>query len=189
LFIAGPGIKAQRVDQPVSTLDLLPTLCDLAGLDMGAIARWTDGESLVPLMHGTGGRGPVPMEYAAEGTVAPMVALIDGPWKYIACGADPETLYNLDSDPGERINLAADPGFAPVLERFRAMARARWTLADFDAEVRTSQARRWVVYGALRAGRYEDWDFQPHRDAGQRYMRNHMDLNILEESQRFPRGE
>jgi len=69
------------------------------------------------------------------------------------------------------------------------MAMARWTLADFDAEVRASQARRWVVYGALRAGRYEDWDFQPHRDAGQRYMRNHMDLNILEESQRFPRGE
>ncbi|WP_323019935.1 choline-sulfatase [Pararhodobacter sp.] len=189
LFIAGPGIKAQRVDQAVSTLDLLPTLCDLAGLEMGRILPWTDGESLLPLMHGTGGRGPVPMEYAAEGTVAPMVALIDGPWKYIACAADPETLYNLDSDPDERVNLAGDPAFAPVLDRFRVMTKARWNLKDFDAEVRASQARRWVVYEALRAGRYEDWDFQPHRDAGQRYMRNHMDLNILEDSQRFPRGE
>ncbi|MET0171532.1 MAG: hypothetical protein ABW206_03950, partial [Agrobacterium vaccinii] len=25
--------------------------------------------------------------------------------------------------------------------------------------------------------------------ASERYMRNHMDLNVLEENQRFPRGE
>ena len=189
LMIAGPGVRAGGVDQPVSTLDILPTLCDLAGLDAAAIAPWTDGESLVPLIHGTGGRGPVPMEYAAEGTIAPMVALVDGPWKYIACEADPDLLFNLDDDPGERRNLASDPAFAPVLERLRAMARARWNLKQFDAEVRASQARRWVVYGALRAGRYTDWDFQPYRNAGERYMRNHMDLNVLEENQRFPRGE
>jgi len=189
LFLSGPGIAPQRVDQPVSTLDLLPTLCDLAGLDMAGVAPWTDGESLLPLLHGTGRRGPVPMEYAAEGTVAPMVALVDGPWKYIACEADPEILYNLDSDPGERVNLAPDPGFAATLERLRAMAKARWNLKAFDGEVRASQGRRWLVYAALRSGRYTDWDFQPHRDAGQRYMRNHMDLNILEDSQRFPRGE
>ncbi len=189
LFIAGPGIGAGRVDQPVSTLDILPTLCDLAGIDLSGIAPWTDGESLLPLMRGTGGRGPVPMEYAAEGTVSPMVALVDGPWKYIACAADPELLFNLDSDPGERVNLAGDPAFAPLVERLRSMAKARWTLKDFDTEVRASQARRWVVYEALRAGKYTDWDHQPHRNAGERYMRNHMDLNVLEDAQRFPRGE
>ncbi|MCA2010758.1 choline-sulfatase [Cereibacter sphaeroides] len=188
-WFAGPGIRPQRIDQPASTLDMLPTLCDLAGCDMSRIAPWTDGESLVPLMNGTGGRGPVPMEYAAEGTITPMVGLVDGPWKYIACKADPEILYNLDDDPSERVNLATDPAFAPVLERFRNMAKARWDLDAYDAEVRASQARRWVVYDALRAGKYTDWDFQPYRDAAQRYMRNHMDLNILEESQRFPRGE
>jgi len=189
LAIAVPGQGGARVDTPVSTLDILPTLCDLAGIDMAQIAPWTDGESLLPLMNGTGGRGPVPMEYAAESTVAPIVGLVDGPWKYIACAVDPEQLYNLDSDPGERHNLAGNQSFAPVLERMRAMARARWDLRAFDAEVRESQARRWVVYEALRQGRYTGWDYAPQRDAGERYMRNHMDLNILEESQRFPRGE
>jgi choline-sulfatase len=189
LSFALPGSKGGRIDQPASTLDILPTLADLAGIDMAQIMPWTDGESLLPLMHGTGGRGPVPMEYAAEGTIAPMVALVDGPWKYIACEADPELLFNLDSDPGERANLATDAGCAPVLDRLRAMARARWDLAAYDAQVRESQARRWVIYDALREGRYTAWDFQPHRDASERYMRNHMDLNILEESQRFPRGE
>jgi len=156
---------------------------------MADVAPWTDGESLLPLMHGTGGRGPVPMEYAAEGTITPMVALVDGPWKYIACAADPEQLFNLDSDPKERTNLATDPAFAPVLERFQAMARARWDLNAFDAEVRQSQARRWVIYEALRQGTFQPWDFQPYRPASERYMRNHMDLNTLEEAQRFPRGE
>jgi choline-sulfatase len=70
-----------------------------------------------------------------------------------------------------------------------AQVRAKWDMAGYDAEVRQSQARRWVVYEALRNGNYYPWDFQPLQKASERYMRNHMDLNILEESQRFPRGE
>lgn len=189
MMISVPGMAAGRVDHPVSMIDVLPTLADIAGIPMAEITPWTDGESLLPLLHGTGGRGPVPMEYAAEGTIAPMVGLVDGPWKYIASAPDPEQLFNLESDPRERHNLASDQGFTPVLERMRGMARARWDLAAFDAEVRQSQARRWVVYDALRKGRFEAWDYEPHRPASERYMRNHMDLNILEDSQRFPRGE
>ena len=60
-----------------------------------------------------------------------------------------------------------------------------WWLFD----VRMSQARRHVVYAALRNGAYFPWDFQPLQQASERYMRNHMDLNVLEESKRFPRGE
>ncbi|GAB4268234.1 MAG: choline-sulfatase [Pararhodobacter sp.] len=189
LAFAIPGKRGGRIDQPVSTLDIVPTLADLAGIDSATVAPWCDGESLLPLMHGTGGRGPVPMEYAAEGSIAPMVALVDGPWKYIACAADPEILYNLDTDPGETENLAGNAACAPILERMRGMVRARWDLAAFDAEVRESQARRWVIYEALREGAYTAWDFQPRRDASERFMRNHMDLNILEEAQRCPRGE
>ena len=69
------------------------------------------------------------------------------------------------------------------------MADARWNLDQFDAEVRESQARRWVVYEALRHGGYYPWDYQPLQRASERYMRNHMDLNVVEENQRFPRGE
>ena len=71
----------------------------------------------------------------------------------------------------------------------QAKAEARWDLAAFDAAVRESQARRWVVYEALRKGGYYPWDYQPLQKASERYMRNHMDLNVLEESKRFPRGE
>ena len=56
---------------------------------------------------------------------------------------------------------------------------------------RSAKARRaaCVVYEALRKGGYYPWDYQPLQKASERYMRNHMDLNVVEENQRFPRGE
>ena len=189
LMIAAPGLAAGRVDAPVSTLDVTPTLADLAGIDLGEVLPWTDGESLVGLANGTGGRGPVPMEYAAEGSVTPMVGLRDGRFKLVLCAADEPLLFDLEADPHELKNLAADPRHAAVLDAMAATAKARWDLSRFDAGVRDSQARRHVVYEALRNGAYYPWDHQPLQRASERYMRNHMDLNVLEEAQRFPRGE
>ena len=188
LMIAAPGLTPARIDTPVSTLDVTPTLAALAGISLEEVLPWTDGTSLIPVARGDG-RAPVAMEYAAEGSITPLVCLRDGPWKYQACAADPELLFNLDHDPNERTNIATDPAAAAVLARFRSLAQARWNLPRFDEDVRQSQARRWVVYEALRNGAYFPWDYQPLRAASERYMRNHMDLNILEESKRFPRGE
>jgi len=189
LMIAAPGMTAGAISDPVSTIDLCPTLCDLAGVSMAEVMPWTDGESLVPLARGTARISPVMMEYAAEASISPLIALRQGRWKYTNCALDPEQLFDLDADPQERANLAEDPAHAHTLEKFRVMAAAQWNLEQFDADVRESQARRWVVYEALRNGAYFPWDFQPLRDASNRYMRNHMDLNVVEENQRFPRGE
>ena len=86
-------------------------------------------------------------------------------------------------------NVAGDPGHAVPLAHLRVLAMQQWDLDAYDAEVRQSQARRWIVYEALRNGAYYPWDHQPLQLASERYMRNHMDLNVLEENQRFPRGE
>lgn len=188
LMISAPGLPAGLVTDPVSTIDLTPTLAALAGVDMAEVSPWTDGVDLTPMASG-GSRPMVAMEYAAEGTITPMIALREGAWKYIHCPADPDQLFDLAADPQERVNLATDPRAAQVLAHFRAAAQARWDLPRFDAAVRESQARRWVVYEALRNGAYFPWDHQPLRAASERYMRNHMDLNVLEESKRFPRGE
>ncbi len=189
LMICAPGLDPHLVETPVSTIDVTPTLCDLAGISMQEVMPWTDGESLVPLAKGQARTSPVAMEYAAEGSVTPMVALRQGAWKYIRCAADPDLLFDLANDPDEDQNLATDPRAAEILAHFQLVADERWNLAAYDAEVRQSQARRWVVYEALRNGNYYPWDYQPLRAASERYMRNHMDLNILEDSKRFPRGE
>jgi len=134
-------------------------------------------------------REAVPIEYAAEASIAPMVALRDGTWKFTACPADPDQLFDLQADPAELTDLAGDPAAADTLARMRALVDARWDLAAFEADVRDSQARRLVVNEALRQGGFYPWDYQPLQKASERYMRNHMDLNVLEDSQRFPRGE
>ena len=189
LMVAAPGLTPGLIETPVSTIDVTPTLCDLAGVDMAEVAPWVTGESLVPLASGGHRKSPVMVEYAAEASIAPMICLVQDGWKYTACPADPEQLFDLGTDPHEVNDLAADPDHSETLERFRAMAAERWDLERFDGEVRESQARRLVTYEALRNGSYYPWDFQPLQKASERYMRNHMDLNVLETNQRFPRGE
>ncbi|MBP5855906.1 choline-sulfatase [Marivibrio halodurans] len=191
LMIAGEGIAPGRVSTPASLIDIAPTLCDIAGLDMESVRPWVQGDSLLPAIADDTALADrfVPMEYAAEASYAPLVSLRRGTWKYNRCPLDPEQLFDLSSDPHEMRNRAADPAAADVLAEFRAEADRRWDLERFDADVRASQARRWVVYDALRQGRYTPWDHQPARDASQQFMRNHMDLNVVEEDKRFPRGE
>jgi choline-sulfatase len=130
---------------------------------MDEVAPWTEGVNLDPRRKRCP-RPPVAMEYAAEGTITPMVALREGAWKYIRCPADPDMLFDVANDPHESDNLATDPA-PPVLTHFRALADQRWDLAAYDAAVRESQARRWVVYEALRNGAYFPWDHQPLRAA------------------------
>ena len=98
-------------------------------------------------------------------------------------------MFDLEADPQERHNAASDPAHSGTLQTLRAKSEARWDLHAYDRQVRESQARRWVVYEALRQGGYYPWDYQPLQKASERYMRNHMDLNVLEENKRFPRGE
>ncbi|MEP6067659.1 MAG: choline-sulfatase [Paracoccaceae bacterium] len=189
LMISAPQMQAGRVDDPVSTIDMCPTLCDLAGVSMEDVMPWTTGQSVVPQGQGIARTEPVAMEYAAEASYAPMVSLRYGKWKYNRCALDPDQLFDLDADPQEMTNLADLAQHQGTINSLRAKSEQRWDLDRFDADVRASQARRWVVYEALRQGGYYPWDYQPLQKASDRYMRNHMDLNTLEESQRFPRGE
>ncbi len=189
MMISTPDLPAGRIDTPVSTIDVCPTLAELAGADMQSVSDWTEGRSLLGVARGTVGRGPVAIEYAAEASYAPVVALRDARYKYVRCTLDPEQLFDLVNDPHELNNLAQDKEHADVLQEMRELADSRWDLERFDADVRRSQARRWVVYGALRNGAYYPWDYQPLQKASDRYMRNHMDLNEVEHRQRFPRGD
>jgi choline-sulfatase len=154
---------------------------------MDEVAPWVSGTSVVPLGQGALREAPVAMEYAAEASYAPLVSLRQGKWKFNRCALDPDQLFDMEADPHELNDLAADPAHAATVQAFGDMADARWDLDAFDEQVRESQARRWVVYEALRQGGYYPWDYQPLKKASERYMRNHMDLNVVEENARFPR--
>jgi choline-sulfatase len=189
MMICDADMEPGLVETPVSNIDFTPTVCDLVGISMEDVMPWTQGESLVPLGQGGTRDTPVAMEYAAEASYAPLVSLRYQKWKFNRCALDPDQLFDMDADPHELTNLADNPAHAGTLATLQAKAEARWDLDQFDADVRQSQARRWVVYNALRSGEYYPWDYQPLQKASERYMRNHMNLDNVEEDARYPRGE
>ena len=188
LVVSVPGRFAPgRSRAAVSLIDVLPTLVELAGGDVAHLASPVDGRSLVPHLSGQGGHDEVVGEYLAEGAVAPLVMLRRDRWKFIHSPADPDQLYDLDDDPEELRNRAADPALAGLVAGFRDEVGARWDLPALDRAVRESQRRRRLVDAALMTGTTKPWDFQPFRDATKQYMRNTMDLDDLEAMARFPR--
>ncbi len=200
LVVWSPGrFRAGRVGAAVSTMDLLPTLVDLAAGDARDDAAVTDrlatadglvgpldGRSLLPHLSGLPGRDEAVGEYLAEGAIAPIVMIRRGRHKFIASPADPDQLFDLAADPGEQVNLAADPAAAGLAGAFRQEVAERWDLAALDKDVRLSQRRRLAVRAALDTGILTSWDHAPGYDAAHRYIRNHRDLGDLEREARFP---
>ena len=141
----------------------------------------------MPLLRGDhDDREVVVGQYLAEGAVSPIVMYRRGPWKLICSPADPDQLFDLSTDPLERVNRAADPDAASVLAELRAEVAARWDLDQIDREVRESQRRRRIVGEAHTQGRPPAWDYAPAYDAARRYIRNHADLGDLEAMARYP---
>ena len=188
LVVCAPGrFPASRVSSPVSTMDLLPTLVGIAGGDDAGVAEPLDAESLMPLLRGDhDDREVVVGQYLAEGAISPIVMYRRGPWKLIHSPVDPDQLFDLATDPLERVNRAADPEAAPVLAELKAEVAARWDLDQIDAEVRESQRRRRIVGEAHSLGTPPAWDYAPAYDAARRYIRNHADLGDLEAMARYP---
>ena len=58
--------------------------------------------------------------------------MFDDRWKYVYNGFDFDELYDLQHDPGELCNLAADPRYAGVI---REMSMALWAFAYENHDV------------------------------------------------------
>ncbi len=106
LFFVGPGIESRVVSSQVSTLDVLPTLCALAGVDSSPYAAGEDlsgmvgefveeGPPRVILSECSGARLP-------DGTRHTQVALTTDRWRLLhASKIGHSQLYEYRKDPGE----------------------------------------------------------------------------------------
>ena len=125
MFIRGPGVPpGARTESLVSSLDLYPTLAELAG---AAAPAHLAGKSLAPLFKEP---GRALREYVASecvgvggkpGTGHRMVC--NGRWKYILTGVNEEALFDLEKDPYEMENVVADAANRQVLEELRGCLR------------------------------------------------------------------
>lgn len=110
LIVVAPGVThpGGRCRRAVSTLDLYPTLVELAELTGRA---GLDGQSLVPLLRDPDAPWDVP---AVSTDGFGQHAIRTERWSYIDYGGEGQELYDLDADPRELANLARNPDYAVI---------------------------------------------------------------------------
>lgn len=178
LIVAGPAevVLPGRYANPVSLLDLAPTLVEIAHTGTGGVAHHADrGLSGLSLLESArreaaGEQGPgdrdILIEYFAEGTYRPQVTIVRGTLKLTVCPGDPDLLFDLADDPDELHNRADSPEYAEAVAQLRTAIAARCDLEVIEDHVLASQRSRHLVADALRVGHVRHWDFEPTVDNG-----------------------
>lgn len=114
MIVSVPGLKHNvRSDQPVSLIDLYPTLIDLCRLKPNPKH---EGHRLTPLLHDP----QADWSHMAITTFGPHNhAVRSRYWRYIRYGDGSEELYDHRRDDNEWRNVASDPQNAKVLAEHR----------------------------------------------------------------------
>jgi len=170
LIVSWPGHVPQgaRDDSMVSTIDIVPTLLRLQGIDTPSefwgkpLPTVTDAEPRDAAFSEYGSGGPpftmadleaMPESYGYETLIGSLQwreaegdrrMVRTTRWKYVHDpleGMDEDELYDLDADPAELTNVAADPANASVIAEMRQRLEA-WrseTGAGPDVPLPTSE--------------------------------------------------
>jgi arylsulfatase A len=169
-------------DEPVSGVDLLPTLCEITGISAPQ-DRAIDGASFLPIFEGKPIERKTPLYWQFNFAASkPKVAMRIGDWKILATLTEPESkptaditdemeqgikraeldtfeLYNLREDVGETTDLAEKEP-----DRLAAMAaRLRKLYHEVRDESPTWPAWQWPRYegqrirAAQEAGIWPEW--------------------------------
>lgn len=162
LWIKKPNQRAgDRVELPVSLVDLLPTILHYTGIEGSSAVARTDGMSLSPLLEADGNGGPFRARAVLTDTrwkrraVASSVRI--GTYKLIEIESDytgrfdQRLLFDLESDPGERVDLSiAHP------DKVEALAEAARQVLASDQPVIEAESADDLDRESLRALGYID---------------------------------
>lgn len=122
LVVHVPGMEPGKVDAFASTIDVVPTLVEVLGIDAPGPMN---GISLVDAMRGKPDELVARTTFVHQNAHNHTVAVRSGEWKYVnpintshkVIPGEPQ-LFNLDEDPGESLNL-----YEREAERAEAMRR------------------------------------------------------------------
>ena len=121
-IVVTPGIgKPHQVShQPVSLIDIYPTLIELCDLTKNPRL---DGVSLVPLLKNPQALRQEPVVTVSEEQHA---SVVDNRYRYIRYRDGAEELYDRELDPHEWKNRAADPKLNEVRRRLSGFVPKKW---------------------------------------------------------------
>ena len=139
LILAGPEVPAGRtVDDPVTLVDLFPTVLDCAGVQATAADADLPGSSLLcAAATGTTPSRTVLSEYHAAASPSGSFMIRNGRFKYIYYVGYAPMLFDLSEDPEELRDLAGEPAFRKELAACEVKLRE---IVDPEAVDRTAKA-------------------------------------------------
>jgi choline-sulfatase len=166
LVLALPGGEraGTAIAEPVSLLDLLPTLLDLAGVPESDRLP-APGRSLFG-----GGERTILSEYHVEKVRAPCFMARRGRYKYVLIHGHGTQLFDLAADPGEWNDRSGDPALAGVEADLHAEVLAAFDPEAIAADGRASVARRELIRRAMQRNGTR-WDYTPDFDGTKLYVR------------------
>lgn len=143
LVVAGPGVEEGIVvERFTENVDIMPTILTAVG---ATVPAQCDGRPLQPFLSGGDPpdwrdaahwewdwRDPAATALTGVPLESSNLAVIrDAHGKYVQFAGMPAAFYDLDTDPAELHNLAADPAAAPRVLQY-AQRLAAWLLASND---------------------------------------------------------
>jgi choline-sulfatase len=145
LIVSAPGaLEPAEVQSQVRTVDLMPTLLELAGLP----ARETDGTSLLPLLDGREQGDRVAIVAGTDRGKLTKLAVRRPPWKLVLdVETGEEEAYRLDLDPRERVSRP--DGVPPDLRQAAFAELESAERHELTAEEEAAVAKRLADLGYL----------------------------------------
>lgn len=137
----------EQRDSVVSLVDVFPTLLDAAEID---IPDFLSGTSFWPLLRQADAhwKNTAHIECLAHTACHPEAGVVKGRYKFIYFMNEPAQLFDLQEDPNELVDLAAQPEYKALVEEFTAELLSWWPVHSLDQAVRKSQRlRRYVKAG------------------------------------------
>ncbi|WP_193105799.1 sulfatase-like hydrolase/transferase [Brachybacterium sp. FME24] len=149
MIVSWPAMipPGQVIDDLTQSHDIAETIAQLTGhgLDGHAV-------DLLPRLTGEGGppRQTAFAEFHGQRFSYTQRIVWEGRHKYVFNAFDFDELYDLEADPGERVNLASDPDHAETL---RALAARLWQIAEETGDFTVTGAQdgtyRYLPVGPL----------------------------------------
>lgn len=121
LIWAGPGIQAGQVrGEYVDHYDTFRTILDVAGVTLADTSPFP-GQSYAPLLHGAA----LDWSNTCFGEYGDLRMFRDERWKLVWRFPDgPHDLFDLQADPGEKVNLHGQPGTEATVQHLKAVLDA-----------------------------------------------------------------